>query len=134
MGSAAQDESSARQTHEHSGGAAWPWPYTAEQRITLAPEGAVIEFGMTSLADKPVPAGLGLHPYFPCTPATSLAFLAERAWLTDADMLRTDPAPPDTFGDWSGGAPVGGTTLIDNTFFRLGQPRERDAGQFHDSA
>ncbi|KHL25101.1 hypothetical protein PK98_11945 [Croceibacterium mercuriale] len=102
--------------HDHAGDAHWPWPFAAQQRLTLAPGSMTIDLSVRSLADSRVPAGLGLHPYFPCDDATRLAFTAGHAWLADADDLRTDAAPADRFGDWRDGAPVQGTTLIDNSY------------------
>jgi len=49
--------------HRHPGGA-WPWPYTARQRIVLDGEGLEIALALTNDADTPMPAGLGLHPFF----------------------------------------------------------------------
>jgi aldose 1-epimerase len=102
--------------HDHTGDVHWPWPFAAQQRFTLAPGSVTIDLSVASLADRPVPAGLGLHAYFPCDDATRLCFTAEQAWLADADDLRTDPAPVDRFGDWHEGAPVQGDTLIDNSY------------------
>lgn len=102
--------------HRHGGNAGWPWPYRAEQRFALADDGLEAALTMTSKAREPMPLGLGFHPYFPIGPETRLQFRARRMWLTDADMLRTDPAPAHHFADWASGAPVAGERLIDNAF------------------
>ena len=102
--------------HDHVGDAHWPWPFAAQQRFTLAPGSMMIELAVQSLADRPVPAGLGLHTYFPCDDATRLTMTTEQAWLSDADDLRTEAAPAGHFGDWHAGAPVPGDTLIDNSY------------------
>ncbi|MCW4462082.1 aldose 1-epimerase [Sphingomonas sp. BT-65] len=102
--------------HTHDGGAGWPWAYRAEQRFTLAPERMRVELSLTNAADTPMPAGLGLHPYFPCDAETYLTFTAERVWLADETMLPTESAPAEAFGDWPATAPVAGTTLIDNAY------------------
>lgn len=102
--------------YDHAGDVHWPWPFAAEQRITLAPGSVRIDLSVRSLAEEPVPAGLGLHPYFPRDDATRLTFAAEQAWLADADDLRTGPVPADRFGDWQAGAPVQGHRLIDNSY------------------
>ncbi|HEY0624729.1 aldose 1-epimerase [Sphingomonas sp.] len=103
-------------THAHDGGASWPWVYRAEQRFTLAPCDLRIELSITNTGNAPMPAGLGLHPYFPCDAETHLTFAAERVWLADETMLPTEPAAPARFGDWSAGEAVAGTTLIDNAY------------------
>ncbi|WP_343518040.1 aldose 1-epimerase [Sphingomonas sp.] len=110
------DEDHATLAHAHDGGAGWPWAYRAEQRFTLAPGQMRIALSLTSMADTPMPAGIGLHPYFPCDTETCLTFTAERVWRADETMLPTEPAPAETFGDWSATAPVAGTTLIDNAY------------------
>ena len=46
------------------GGDGWPWPYEVEQRITVASTDLDIELSVTNLADGPMPAGIGLHPWF----------------------------------------------------------------------
>lgn len=103
-------------THAHEGGAGWPWAYRAEQRFELARGRCTITLALTNLADAPMPAGLGLHPYFPCDKATRLTARAERVWLADATMLPTVAAPAPYFGDWLAGAPVAGDALIDNAY------------------
>ncbi|WP_347302841.1 aldose 1-epimerase [Croceibacterium sp. TMG7-5b_MA50] len=103
-------------THTHTGDEHWPWPFRAEQRLTLAPDRFSLELTMQSMAEQPVPAGVGLHPYFPCAEATRLTFHAEQAWLADGQDLRTDAVPAKRFGDWAAGAAVRGDTLIDNSF------------------
>jgi aldose 1-epimerase len=42
----------------------WPWRYRATQRFSV--EGARLDIGLvlTNLSDRPMPAGIGLHPYF----------------------------------------------------------------------
>ena len=102
--------------HTHDGGAGWPWAYRAEQRFGLTADEMRVELAITNIADVPMPAGLGLHPYFPCDADTYLTFTAERVWLAGETMLPTQPAAADAFGDWSATAPVAGATLIDNAY------------------
>ena len=48
-----------------SGGAnGWPWPYRCGLRVMIANSVLTIEQSLTNLADSPMPAGLGLHPWF----------------------------------------------------------------------
>lgn len=46
------------------GGDGWPWQYEVTMRVAI--EGAVlaIDQTVTNLADTPMPAGIGLHPWF----------------------------------------------------------------------
>jgi aldose 1-epimerase len=46
------------------GGDGWPWPYRATLRVTIADAVLGIEQSLTNLAATPMPAGLGLHPWF----------------------------------------------------------------------
>jgi len=46
------------------GGGAWPWAYEVEQRVAVADARVRIDLALTNLADGPMPAGLGLHPWF----------------------------------------------------------------------
>lgn len=102
--------------HAHDGGAGWPWAYRAEQRFVLAPGDMRVELSLTNMTDAAMPAGLGLHPYFPCDSDTRLTFAAARVWLADDTMLPTEPVAAHYFDDWLAGAPVAGETLIDNAY------------------
>lgn len=102
--------------HDHPGDADWPWPYRAKQRVTLSRAGCEIKLSLTNLADAGVPAGLGLHPYFPLESDTRLTACADCVWLADATMLPVEPAPADHFGDWAAGSAIAGHALIDNAY------------------
>ena len=42
----------------------WPWPYEVEQEFELTPDRLVLGLRLTNLAEDPMPAGLGIHPWF----------------------------------------------------------------------
>ena len=65
----------------------WPWRYAARQRIRLAPDGLSIELTCRNLSAAPMPCGLGLHPYYPCTLDTVLDAGVAGVWTVDADVL-----------------------------------------------
>jgi aldose 1-epimerase len=46
------------------GGDAWPWRYQVGQRLTASGSELRIELELTNLDDEPMPAGLGMHPWF----------------------------------------------------------------------
>lgn len=46
-------------------GALWPWPFLAEQRFEVSPQGLTHSLSITNQDTIAMPAGLGLHPYFP---------------------------------------------------------------------
>jgi len=46
------------------GGGGWPWPYETTLRVVVADTTLRIEQSLTNLSSTPMPAGLGLHPWF----------------------------------------------------------------------
>lgn len=56
----------------HAGDQDWPWPFEAEQRFQLEAGGMRTTLSLTA-GDVAMPAGLGLHPYFPRRPARACA-------------------------------------------------------------
>ena len=47
-----------------AGGDGWPWAYEVTQRIEVLDGLVRIGLALTNLADDPMPAGLGIHPWF----------------------------------------------------------------------
>ena len=47
-----------------AGGDGWPWPYRCSVRPSVADATLSVELSLTNLAAGPMPAGLGLHPWF----------------------------------------------------------------------
>jgi aldose 1-epimerase len=47
-----------------AGGGAWPWRYGVEARLRVAPASFGLTLELRNLDDGPMPAGLGLHPWF----------------------------------------------------------------------
>lgn len=45
-------------------GPGWPWPYAVTLRVAVSDPDLTIDLGLTNRADGPMPAGLGLHPWF----------------------------------------------------------------------
>jgi len=69
------------------GGGEWPWRYRCEQNVQLLRDGLSIELSIQNLSDTPMPAMLGLHPYF-CDAATArLQAALPRVWLTNEASL-----------------------------------------------
>jgi aldose 1-epimerase len=46
------------------GGDGWPWQYQVTMRIAIEEGSLAIDQTVTNLADTPMPAGIGLHPWF----------------------------------------------------------------------
>ena len=98
----------ARLVHVYRGGE-WPWAYRAEQLFQPTHSGFVHRLTLRNYGDSPMPAGLGLHPYFPRTDAVLDLAIAGR-WDTDAACLPTQWQAVAMQPDWFGGA------AIDNVF------------------
>jgi aldose 1-epimerase len=65
----------------------WPWRYEARQDFSFTPDSLIIRLAVTNLSDKPMPAGLGLHPYFPKTPGVTLTTGLTHLWESTAEQI-----------------------------------------------
>ena len=76
---------------------AWPFSYLAEQIFRLSDGGLSINLRLVNLGDRPMPAGLGLHPYFPTTPEARIEAAVDGAWLTDGEIMPAawEPVPAE---------------------------------------
>lgn len=96
--------------------ATWPWAYRAQQRVRLGPKGCAVSLDVTNRSSVPMPAGLGLHPYFRRRPETRVRFSAGGMMLVGPDLIPTGKvAPANRFGDFAAGSTLPGT-LIDHCF------------------
>jgi len=50
--------------HVRGGGDGWPWEYEVDLRIKVADRSVRIEQSLINLSQDPMPAGLGIHPWF----------------------------------------------------------------------
>ena len=89
-----QDEADADLRFHHRPGE-WHWAYEARQRIRLDSTGLAIRLGCRNLSDEPMPCGLGLHPYYPCTAETELDTIVADVWTVDEDILPVERRPAD---------------------------------------
>lgn len=101
-----QDGASATIEHVWPGGE-WPWRYQARQHFQLGEDGLLVTLDVTNLDEEPMPAGLGLHPYFPRTPEARYHGLHRGEWRNDADCLPVSLDGRDAAIDWWDGRPVG---------------------------
>jgi aldose 1-epimerase len=98
----------------HRGDATWPWPFSAEQRLALTPNGLEATLEIVNDGDRSMPVSLGFHPYFAA--ADTLCFEAEGVWLADAEMLPERHAAANALGDWSAGASLSQPDLVDHCY------------------
>lgn len=100
--------------HRHAPGE-WPWPYRARQRFTLSSDGLLHQLSIENTGDEPMPAGLGLHPYFPRTPRTIYKGLHRQVWQTSDEGLPVGSHLAETARDWWDGKPIA-TKVVDTAF------------------
>jgi aldose 1-epimerase len=101
---ARRDERHAVMRYEHAPDA-WPWAFVAEQRLSLTPDALTIELVICNHADRAMPVGFGLHPYFAVEKGDRIAFSAGAEWrLPDAEAHYNAPhddvATTRYFADW----------------------------------
>ncbi len=90
-------ESAASATLRFEGGAdECPWRYRCEQHFDLQQDGLLIELALENVSGGPMPAMLGLHPYFPDATHARLHARLPRVWLTDAGALPVEEVPTPT--------------------------------------
>lgn len=77
----------------HGGDDDWPWPFEAQQHITLGEQHLTLRLIARNLADVAVPLAFGHHPYFDSAGA-SLCFAAEAVWMNGDNALPTTKARP----------------------------------------
>ncbi|MGF6776060.1 aldose 1-epimerase [Paraburkholderia sp. GAS334] len=67
----------------------WPFPYRAQQTIELIGDALRVTLTARNLGDRPMPFGMGHHPYYPRTANTVMTASVEAMWHADADVLPT---------------------------------------------
>ncbi len=88
-----------------AGGDGWPWPYEVRLHPTLEGSTLGLTYELTNRSDQPMPAGLGLHPWFvrplemrvpadTVYPANTDSPVRPRAAKGTAFDLRATAAPP----------------------------------------
>lgn len=65
----------------------WPWAYEARQTFELDARGLTVRLTCRNRSDRPMPCGLGQHPYFPCDADTVLDTGVSHAWTIDDEVM-----------------------------------------------
>ena len=74
----------------------FPFAFSATQTFAVTERAFAIDLTVTNKSDTPMPAGLGLHPYFPRLDATLLRATASRCWAADdTGNWRETPMPAE---------------------------------------
>jgi len=78
-------------THDSSGftDRAWPWSFDATQIFDLDDTRLQWSLSLTNCDTRKMPAGIGMHPFFPKSPAMEVQFAAQAVWQNDERMLPT---------------------------------------------
>lgn len=93
----------------------WPWTYEATQTIELTQDGLSVLLELVNLSDTAMPAGIGLHPYFPKPPGTIVTARLETMWENDDTIVpRTRRSLPQEL-EFPAGVAMDGVVL-DNGF------------------
>ena len=93
---------------------AWPWPYRARQHYKLSPDALEVTISITNMGDEPLPAGLGIHPYFVRTARSRLATEVDKVWLSDDDFMPSELVTVPREWDLNGLDP--NSVSLDNNF------------------
>jgi aldose 1-epimerase len=88
----------------------WPWPFDAEQKITLGDGALTLTLRATNRADRPVPLAFGHHPYFDQDDAW-MRFAADAVWMTGDDALPTINVKPRGQFDFGTAGSVSGRNI-----------------------
>lgn len=92
-------------------GRGWPWPYTARQTYSLTPDALTVSMAITNEAPEPMPAGLGVHPWFDATPGATLQFRASAVFHVDGGYLHAGATDAPERWDFSAPRLLEGTDL-----------------------
>ncbi len=92
-----QKPEAARLSFSRPEDAAWPFSYRAEQLLALSQNALTLTLSMENTGTGDMPAGLGLHPYFPRPVGTKLEAAVEKVWLTTPEVIPTERVslPPE---------------------------------------
>ena len=77
-----------------------PFRYTARATYELLDGALRVTLSVVNVAAIELPYGLGIHPWLPRTPGSTLMMPATDIWLTDAALLPTERVPVGAKPDW----------------------------------
>jgi aldose 1-epimerase len=80
-----------------------PFDYRARQLLELGEDGLEIALHVTNMGGGPMPAGLGLHPYFPRSDGVTLRAKLDHVWLPDERKIPKQRVPLPAAWDFARG-------------------------------
>lgn len=90
-------------SYVHAERAGSPYAYEAVQDVRLEGSTLLLSLAVTNTSTRPLPFGLGHHPYFPRTAGTRLRAKAKRIWSERTGHLPDVPGPIPRTHDFSEG-------------------------------
>jgi len=99
---------------------AWPWAYEAVQTFALSDDGLQVDLSLTNTGDEAMPAGLGLHPYFPVNDRTRLTLSAPFVWALAEGQIPTALFPAESVFGWADGPRVVDAPFVDHCYVDWG--------------
>jgi aldose 1-epimerase len=80
-------------------GSDWPSAYSATQRFSVSDDVLEVRVRLINTGDAPMPAAIGLHPYFPKPRGTRVCASLPSLWLTDHECIPHSRVP--TPNEWT---------------------------------
>ena len=93
----------------------WIWEYVACQTFELSADQLSVKIELNNNSERPMPAGVGLHPYFPRTPESLVRASTTHVWLADDEVMPVELSQDDLCSELDAGM-YPHETAIDNVF------------------
>lgn len=77
-------------------GAHWPWPFDAQLGFRIERRTLHVRMSVRNAGDRPMPAGLGWHPFLAAEPGATIRFEAGRRWALDTRFMPTGASDAGT--------------------------------------
>ena len=113
----AESETETTLVFKYEEGREWPWPFEARQTFRLGDASLWQKLSVTNISERPMPADLGFHPYFPASEATRLYAQYDGYWLNNEFGHAIKRVPGSFRQDFTKGAPVTDTQMTDQTHY-----------------
>jgi aldose 1-epimerase len=92
-----------------------PYRYEAHQTISLGEDGALsVAIAVTNRAKRPLPYGIGLHPWFPAAEDTTFEARAMSAMRFGPGYRPIGHGPVDSMSDWNAAGRLKGAERVAN--------------------
>ncbi len=88
----------------------WPWDYSGKLCVTMDTRGLEITLTVSNLSSTPMPANIGIHPYFRMPAGATANVGAKRVWVADSHRVGAfQEYPVDAAAAWlrNGSPPEG---------------------------